>query len=461
MRVLLVVYDNAAHLHTFPTGLAYVASVLRLAGHSVEIYHQNLHHFPPEHLTQTLDATRYDAVGVGVIGGYYQYQKLLEIAESVNRSRQRPFFFLGGHGPSPEPEYFLRKTQADAAVVGEGEDTVVELLAAVAARRGLDRVKGIAYASDGNIRINPRRELIENPDSIPFPAYEMFPMEYYRLLRQPRCQATDFVMTMISGRGCRFKCAFCYRLDPGFRPRSAESIIEELRLLMTDYQINYVYFNDELFMSSPRRTTELCEAFIRAGLKFRWACQGRLNFAKPKLLALMRRAGCVFVNYGIEALDDGVLKKMNKALTVKQIISGIEATLASGVSPGFNIIFGNVGDNRETLRKGVEFLIKYDDGAQMRTIRPVTPYPGSPLYYRALREGLLKDCQDFYENKHVNSDLLAVNFTELSDEEFHRALYEANNALLQNYFDKKRDSCVSKLKKLYFESDASFRGFRH
>ena len=70
--------------------------------------------------------------------------------------------------------------------------------------------------------------------------------------------------------------------------------------------------------------------------------------------------------------------------------------------------------------KGVEFLLKYDDGAQMRTIRPVTPYPGSPLYYYAIEKGLIKDCEDFYENKHLNSDLMAVNFTKLNDEELQK-----------------------------------------
>ena len=124
----------------------------------------------------------------------------------------------------------------------------------------------------------------------------------------------------------------------------------------------------------------------------------------------MKKAGCVFINYGIEAIDNDVLKNMKKSLTTEIIIKGIQATLDAGVSPGFNIIFGNIGDNRQTLKKGVDFLLKYDDGSQMRTIRPVTPYPGSPLYYYAIENGLLKDCEDFYENKHTNSDLLAINF---------------------------------------------------
>lgn len=112
------------------------------------------------------------------------------------------------------------------------------------------------------------------------------------------------------------------------------------------------------------------------------------------------------------------------------------------------------------MRLGIEFLLKYDNHSQLRTIRPVTPYPGSPLYYYALEQGLLKDCADFYEHKHVNSDLLSVNFTALSDEEFHRLLYEANGKLLANYFSAQMKKAQETLHKLYLEKDSSFRGFR-
>jgi anaerobic magnesium-protoporphyrin IX monomethyl ester cyclase len=112
------------------------------------------------------------------------------------------------------------------------------------------------------------------------------------------------------------------------------------------------------------------------------------------------------------------------------------------------------------LKMGVEFLLKYDNHAQLRTIRPVTPYPGSPLYYYAIEKGLLKDVEDFYENKHLNSDLLAVNFTDLKDDEFYKALMNANLALLQKYYEKKLDSAKEQTKDLYMNKNIYFRGYR-
>ncbi|MBU1854973.1 MAG: radical SAM protein, partial [Nanoarchaeota archaeon] len=222
----------------------------------------------------------------------------------------------------------------------------------------------------------------------------------------------------------------------------------------------YIAFADELLMTSKKRTINFCQAIIDAKLNIKWDCNGRLNFAEPNVLDIMKKAGCVFINYGIECLDDQILKNMNKVLTVKQIVKGIESTLKAGISPGFNVIFGNIDEDDKTLQKGVDFLLKYDDGSQLRTIRPVTPYPGSPLYYRAIEKGLLKDVKDFYENKHVNSDLLSVNFTKLSDEQFYKVLYEANKALIKNYFKNKSKMFVNQVKKLYFERDVEFRGFR-
>lgn len=460
MKILLVVYDNDMYISVFPLGMAYIASVCRKAGHEVHIYSQDVFHFPESHLTDLLNREHFDVVGVGVIGGYYQYRKLLKISAGVNESKNRPFFILGGHGPSPEPEYFLKKTQADAVVIGEGENTIVELLKALELKSDLAKIQGIAFIKDGKFTQTPRRPLIQNIDEIPLPAWDLFPMDHYALLKEPNSKNSERTMLMLSGRGCTFKCNFCYRMDEGFRPRSSVSILEEIGILMKDYRASYIDFQDELLMSSIARTIELCEAILKSGLKFHWACNGRLNYARPDVLQLMKDAGCAFINYGIEAMDNQILKNMNKALTVDQIIKGIEATLSMGISPGFNILFGNIGESEKTLEKGVEFLLKYDDSAQMRTIRPVTPYPGSPLYYYAIEKGLLKNCEDFYEHKHINSDLLAINFTNLSDKEFHSHLCEANKKLIEKYFSVQLKRAFNNAEKLYIGLDSSFRGFR-
>lgn len=461
MRALLVVYDNDSYISWFPQGLAYIAAIWKQMGIDVQIYNQDVYHYPEEHLTEYLNKNKFDIIGVSVIAGYYQYRKLLKISEAINKSKNRPFYIIGGHRPAPEPEYFLKKTGADIVVIGEGEETAKEIIEALEHKKTFNEIHGIAFLDSGKLIKTPRRELIKDIDTIPFPAYELFPIDHYALLRAPKINNNERCLPILSGRGCTFRCNFCYRMDKGFRPRKPDSIIEEIIFLKEKYNISYFLFSDELLMSSVQRTEELCKAFLKAKLNIKWCCNGRLNYAKKDLLKLMKEAGCVFINYGIEAVDDIVLRNMNKGLTVKQIIKGVENTLEVGISPGLNIIWGNIGDNLETLKKGVEFLLKYDDHAQLRTIRPVTPYPGSDLYYYAIEKGLLRDVEDFYENKHINSDLVSVNFTELTNEEFHKALYEANMILINKYIEHQKEQYQNTCYKLYIEQDASFRGFRH
>ena len=460
MKILLITYDNKSIIQWFPQGVAYIAATLLKYGHEVEIYEQDIHHYPESHLTQYLNDNYFDIVGLSFIGGYYEYRKALAISDAINQSTQRPLYIIGGFGPSPAPHYFLKKTQADVLVKGEGEDTIIDLINHMIEKKEFKHVLGIAYRDGEETFINPPRPLIEDVDSIPMPAYHLFNMEHYRLLRMPNCDRTDFIMPVLSGRGCTYTCNFCYRMDKGFRGRSNEAIIEEIRYLKENHGITYIAFSDELLMSSIGRTMSLCEDLIKADLNIKWDCNGRLNYAKPKVLELMKKSGCVFINYGIEAYDDQILKNMDKVLTCKQIEVGIQNTLAAGISPGYNIIFGNIDETRETLMQGIDFLLKYDDGAQMRTIRPVTPYPGSPLYELAIKEGKIKDIEDFYENKHTNSDLLTCNFTKLTDDEFYEALMEANQILLDNYQDRIRENTKKQLEDLYMKKDTSFRGFR-
>ncbi len=463
MKILMVVYDNDSYISWFPQGLAYLASATRNAGHEITIYQQDIYHWPDSHLTAYLDEHSFDVVEVSVIGGYYQYRKLLSLSKAINASQNRRHFkyTIGGHGPASDPEFFLHKTGADLVGIGEGEITFVEILDAFAGKRSLESVDGIAYLDENGtfVRTKPR-ELIQNIDEISWPAYDLFDMTYYSLLRLPNIRANERCMPMLSGRGCIFACNFCYRLDKGFRPRSPESIIAEIKYLKETYNIKYIAFSDELLMSSRERTLELCQSFIDANIQVKWDCNGRLNFADIDVLEKMKEAGCVFINYGIESLDNETLKVMHKGLTRDMIVRGVENTLKVGISPGLNLIYGNIHEPLSAIDDAVDFLLKYDDHAQMRTIRPVTPYPGTELFQYALDHGLVESTEDFYENKHVNSDLLAVNFTDYTDNEVHEALYHANKKLINRYQELQRENNEKICYDLYMNRNVAFRGFR-
>lgn len=436
-KALLISYDNGSHISFFPINLAYLTAAMERVDWKVDIWQQDIHHWPDEFLKGKLEYEGYDFVGLGFVGGYYQYQKAIALSAVINKCRNRSSFkfVLGGHGPAAAPEYFLNKLGADHVVIGDGEQAIFNLNSPIV---------------DGG-RVKPHF----------WPAYERFPIEIYRLHRFPNSDPNEFTMPILSARGCPFKCSFCYRMTPGYFQRDVEDVMKELAYLHYDYGINQFQFADELLMSSHDRAIEFSEAIMRLPFKIKWDCNGRLNYADPEVLKTMKRSGCNYVNYGVEALDDDVLRAMNKRLDVDTITRGVEATIAAGLTPGLNIMWGNPGDDTETLRKAVDFLLKYDGISELRTIRPVTPYPGSALFGMACKEGMIRDAADFYEQKHVNSDLFTVSFMDGIDaKEADQLLYKANERLLSAYYMRCTIAASNRAKAFYSGQDSKFRGWR-
>jgi radical SAM superfamily enzyme YgiQ (UPF0313 family) len=437
MNALLIAYDNGSHIPFFPLNLAYIAASLRREGWHVDIFQQDITHEPDYAITDTIEANGYDLVGLGFVGGYYQFRKAISIAQAVNacRSRKSFKFVLGGHGPAAAPEYFLQKLGADHVIIGDGEEAILNL----------DR----PIINGGRVK----------PDF--WSAYGSFPIEIYRLHRFPNSAPTDFTMPILSARGCPWQCSFCYRMAPGFYPRECADVMQELRWLHSRYGITHFQFADELLMSSKARAVEFSEAILALRFKIKWDCNGRLNYADPEVLQAMKRSGCNYVNYGVEALDDEVLRLMNKKLTVETIIRGVEATINAGLTPGLNLMWGNPGDDTETLRRAVDFLLKYDGVSELRTIRPVTPYPGSALFDLAVEQGMIEDAADFYEHKHTNSDLFTVSFMpDISPKEADLMLWKANERLLGGYYMRCTMAASGRAKAFYTGQDGTFRGWR-
>ncbi len=449
-KILLIIYDNGSRIPTFPQGLGYIGAQCAKDGHDVDFFLQDIFRTPDEHVTQILDKGNYDVVGLGFCAGYYQFSKCFSISQAVNKSKNRKNFefVLGGHGPAGSPEYFLGKFDADMVVHGEGELFL----------RDMERYGRYYQVLNTTANI---KEI--NIDDYPWPSYDL-PVDIYKRISFPTSKPTDFCMSILSGRGCPYKCTFCFRMDESFRPRDPKAVIEEMEYLWVRHRVNHFQFSDELLMSSTKRTVDFCEEIIRSKLfkdckRLKWDCNGRLNFAIPEVLHIMKKAKCEYINYGIESLNDMALVAMNKKLTVETITKGVKATLKADITPGLNILWGNVGDSFGTLNSAITFLKKFDACKELRTIRPVTPYPGTVLFKAAIECGFIKDAQDFYENKHKNSDLFTCNFMGLSNNMANQAICDANLALYLNYQDKKLQETRAQLQEFY-TNGGSFRGFR-
>jgi len=463
MRILFIIHDHAKSQNDFPLGVAYLISALREAGwenKDIDVYNMDVYHYQPGQLHDFLKRRQYDLVGIGAIAGYWQYRQVMALCEAINSLKNRPLVVLGGHMPSPEPAYFMRKTGADFVVMGEGEIVFTNMVKRLSENGSPHDLKGIAYWQGDKVIVNHRERLIKDLDAVPFPAWDKFPMEHYVLKQRFSTSGAERTLPVLSSRGCLYKCSFCYRMDKGYRMRSIDSVIEEVKKLVKDYNLNKISFRDELLMATAKRAYMLAERILKENINIKFDIDGRLNAVTPEVLDVLRRAGCIYINYGVESLDQEVLHNINKKQTIEEIIRGVELTVKAGINPGLNVVYGNIGDNEQTIQKTVDFLLKYNTYAEIRTLKPVTPYPGCELYHKAIELGLLEDCADFYENKHVNSDLLTVNFTEMTEEKFYETLYKANEVLIRDHFNHVTESAIRAHQKLYFEKDASFRGVR-
>jgi len=466
-KVLLIVHDLYQEDNHFPLGCAYIAAVLKKEGVDVKICCQDIFHYSNEELADLfLKNNDYDLIGIGFLVARFR-ETILDLCKTVNKYKKDAWLVLGGPGPTPIPKYVLEKTNADVIAMGEAEETIIELLKCKTDNGDLSKIKGIAYRKNGKTIINERRQPVRDLDSIPFPEWSLFPMKEYTTCFKPyRMTKNDKALGILTSRGCINRCNFCYRMEQGIRFRSIKNVIKEIRFLNNRYGVNYFFINDELFVFSKKRVLEFQDALEKNNLKIKFKCDARVDIFDKETVDSLKKSGCQFINFGMESSDQKVLDLMNKNTIVEQNIVAAEITNKAGVGLGLNFIWGNKGDTEESLKNNVKLIKKYNLYDQIRTIRPVTPYPGSDLYYEAIEKGLLSGPEDFF-NKFKNSDLLTVNFTNIPEKKFYKLLFEANKELVTDYFMHttkdmdKANKLIKDFYDLYFKGKISFRGARH
>lgn len=464
---LFVIADNFQDDNVFPLGPGYLASVLRDANVAVDVYCMDVFHYSNEELAAFLEGTSYDLICMGYMGPRFK----LGVHESCKTIRKiigsDSWFVIGGYGPSSCPEFMLRETGADVLVMGEGEETILEVMMA---KRGqgiaLEDIQSVVYLKDDEVIATPRRRTIKYLNTLPMPAWDLFPMEKYTsCLKFAMMAETDKAFPLISTRGCTDKCSFCFRLDSGIRVRKPEQVVAEMKELQSRWDVNYFYFVDELAIVSRSQILKLL-ALIKEELppvKFRMDC--RVTLFDNEIAIALKEAGCVFLNIGFETSSQEVLDQMNKRATVEQNISAAETAMRHGIGIGINTIWGMPGDTLETLKKNAEFIKRFNQYDQIRTIRPVTPYPGSPLFHQAVANGDLSGPEDFYA-RFKNSDLYMVNFVGIPEEDIYKSLYEVNKDLIFDHFRhttndmEAAEELVQRFYDLYFQGGTEFRGPR-
>jgi anaerobic magnesium-protoporphyrin IX monomethyl ester cyclase len=420
-----------------PLGLGYVAATLRIAGHSVDMLDINGYRYSKDQVLAILDRKNPDFIMTGGLITVYNYLKWLTL-ELHERFPGIPVM-LGGSVSTSIPDLALDTLPIDSACIGEGEITAVEVANALQSGKDLLGIPGIYYRKDGKIIKNVPRAPIKDMDSIPFPAYDLFPMDIYvnnpvgyinkdkwgkgESVDEKIPKSTNINVT----RGCPYKCKFCYHdyLGPGYRHRTPQNILDEMNLLHNNYGVNYFLWADDESIINKRFVYDFCDLMMKSGSDYEFAVSGRVNLVDEHLLTTLKSAGCTMVGYGIESGSQKMLDAMRKDVTVEQAKNAITLTKKIFGDADCSFLIGYPGETDKTIQETEEFCMDLDLAPEV--IFFATAYPGTELYTNALKQNLIKDEVAYISSLWEQGEQIAINFTEWTNEE----LFEKRQSLIK------------------------------
>ena len=417
-----------------PLGIAYIAAVLEQNGHKVKILERRLlagvkprtkkHLKEVDSLTiKQIKEFKPDIVGITastplIVDAYWTAKLIKRINNSI-------IIVIGGAHPTAEPISCLEECpEIDIVCRGEGELTMLDL----ANKLPLDKIDGITLRKNGQIISTPNRQVWEDLDEIPYPAYHLLDEDFY--FKPTSVLIRGFYlkgMTIIAARGCPFNCAFCQssqlnRSNKGrfFRFHSPEYVIGMIKHLMDTYKVEGILFAEDIFSLDRENMVKICNLLIKEGLhkKIKYAVNLRADTINKELLKLLKKSGCVRAIYGFESGSDRVLKIMNKKTTLKRNLQAVKLTKEAGITCEASILIGVPGEQEKDLKKTLKFLKKSKPNRVIRS--KFFPIPGTTFYNQLLEKGVIKKPKnwDTLMEKYTLSD---YTFADMSKKRFRKA----------------------------------------
>ncbi|MBU0761796.1 MAG: B12-binding domain-containing radical SAM protein [Candidatus Altiarchaeota archaeon] len=359
-----------------PSGLTYLAGALLEKGHSTKIIDCN---FISE---EELEKHIRDSDVIGVYAAIDVFKEALRIAGLAKAYGKTVVF--GGPHVSAFSEQTLDEKNIDIVVIGEGELTIVELLESLENNKSLNDVEGIGFKSNGKKIFTKKRDFVKNLDMLPVSPHHIIPMKQYFDYWKEKYGYT--AVQMITTRGCPFKCVYCSKQTFGsvYRSRSAKNVVSEMELLIKNYNPDLIVFQDDFFLFNSERVREICYQILEKQICVDWVCTGRVDMVDVETLNLMRKAGCVTINFGVESGSQRMLDYLNKGITIPQIVSAFEKTKKARIDAGAFIMIGIPGEKRDDILQTEQLLKKIRP--DWMNITFFTPIPGSQSWAELMKD---------------------------------------------------------------------------
>jgi len=412
MMNILLINPPSKELHQvfFPLGLAHVAGALVKGGHEVTVWDINAERWSREEALKKFEQQTgaFSLVGITALSGDYPYVKWF--TRSIKKIDPGQRVVMGGHLASALPEFLMDRLPIDFLVRGEGDETVVRLVETLERDSDPGQVKGICYRTqEGEVRSTAPRPLISDLTQLPPLPWDLFPMHIYlgeahRGFNEYGNRQDSGLMSIMASRGCPFRCLYCDHTIKGFRPRyrPAGEVILEIKTLLERYgeRIKTFYFWDDILVWDRAWAKEFCEGLSQEGLDIRWSCNAHVSAVEYSLMSLMRETGCWNVRFGIESGSQRILDSLNKGVRVEQALEALNTCLEAGLTLTLYVMVGMEGESHETVKETIDFferLIRPINVYQFNKIHffMLTPFPGTELFNRVCREGLVQDVDEF------------------------------------------------------------------
>lgn len=360
-----------------PLGLAYLAAAARTHGYSIDLIDANALKIKSVNLRDHIMSV--NPVVLGISTNIVTHSSGMELVSSVRAAGFGGLIILGGPLPSALAELCLDSTAADAIVVGEGEETLMEILANVGdgLLEPFRNVRGCLWRSRdaGNVREAPR-PLIEDLDSLPTPAWDLLPpFAYYksRARRRP-------IGAIICSRGCPYQCTYCNKSVFGNRYRfySVERALKEVRMLVDGFKIRQLDILDDNLTLNLEWAKEFFWGMVPFGLAINLQNGIRADHCDEELLDLMKAAGVFKISLGVESGSPEIQIRIKKKLMLDKVLQTTRWARKRGIVVYGNFILGLPYDSTETMRQTIDFALKMDPDAA--TFNYLLPLPGSEVW---------------------------------------------------------------------------------
>lgn len=384
MRILLVqppfsIFKTESKKCHPPLGLAYLAGILR-NNHKVivldtlaegyneqEIVSKNLLRYGLsfKEVKMRVETLKPDVVAISCLFSS-QSENVHKICLAVKEANEKIITIVGGAHSTVAASEMLKDQNIDFTIIGEGELVLTNLLESLELNKDFYDLEGAGFRSNGNIRVNERRNFNWDLDSIPIPYWEIFPLERYFKINSPHGSAARRIpfLPMITSRGCPFECIFCSVQNiwgRGYRTRSPENVLFEINHIVDKFGVKEILFEDDNLTLDKNRANKIFQGIIEHKFNVLWSVPNGIavQTLNSEMLDLMKRSGCYSISIGIESGDEFILKNIiKKPITLSNIKPIIEKANNLGLETTGFFVVGIPGENIGSLKNTFSFAKK-------------------------------------------------------------------------------------------------------